>query len=173
MLGLGKSVALNDLIQTDGGFDKTFGFDSDDGGWGAFNGTIRQIASHTPSSDTEKTGVLEVTDGANSVTCSISLDFSILTDFDNSQALYYEIVFSVPTAGDFTGIQKVLYGASGSEVSHTSPVPTQDVWTTIDGELATVGTSDEVVIFFNPTSSVSDGSKIYIDSLRFSHTDFR
>lgn len=181
MLGLGNTLSKtsNSVIPGAGGspppvgFDKTFSFASTIEDWSSFNGTLAQIASHTPSSDVEKTGILEVTDGSGTITCSISLDFSTLTDFDNTQALYYEIVFSVPTLGDFTGIQKVLYGSGGSEVSHTSPTPTENVWTTINGGLTTAGSSDEIVIFFTPTSSVAFGSKIYIDSMRFSHTDFR
>lgn len=181
MLGLGNTLGKSSSAFVPGsggspppvGFDKTFSFASTVEGWSSFNGTLAQIASHTPSSDIQKTGILEVTDGSGAITCSISLDFTALTDFDNTQALYYEIVFSVPTLGDFTGIQKILYGAGGSEVSHTSPVPTQNVWTTINGALTTVGSSNEIVIFFTPTSGVAFGSKLYIDSMRFSHTDFR
>ena len=155
------------------GDEQTWSFSSDAEGWSIFNGSLSILSSHTPSSDTSKSGILEVTDSSSSITCSISLDFSTLTWFDNTQPLYYEIVFSVPSAGDFTGVQKVLYGNGGSEVFHTSPAPTQDVWTTINGELTTVGSSDEIVIFFTPTTSVSNTSKIYIDSIKFSHTDFR
>ena len=175
MLGLGNTLGRQStpLSSAPVGFDKTFSFASDTEDWQIFNGSLSRAAYHDPTSDIAKQGVLVVTDGSGAVTCSISLDFSTLTDFDNTQALYYEIVFSVPTLGDFTGVQKVLYGPGGSQVSHTSPIPTENVWTTINGELTTAGSSDEIVIFFTPTSSVASGSKIYIDSMRFSHTDFR
>lgn len=188
MLGLGNTLSKtsNSVIPGAGsvtpgaggspppvGFDKTWNFDSDTEAWQIFNGSLSWGSYHDPTSDIAKQGILVVTDGSGTITCSISLDFSTLTDFDNTQALYYEIVFSVPTLGDFTGIQKVLYGSGGSEVSHTFPTPTENVWTTINGELTTAGSSDEIVIFFTPTSGVAFGSKIYIDSMRFSHTDFR
>jgi hypothetical protein len=178
MLGLGKGLGKQDSSSLPGtggspapSLLKHFTFDSDTESWGVFNGTIAWLFSHTPSSDTQKTGILSVTDGSGSITCSISFDFAGFTGYDNTQPMYYEIVFSVPTLGDFTGIQKVLYGAGGSEVTHSSA--TQNEWTTINGALASSGTSDEIVIFFTPTSGVAGGSKLYIDSIKFSHTDFR
>lgn len=178
MLGLGKGLGKQASISVPGtggspapSLLKHFTFDSNTEGWSVFNGTVAWLPFHTPSSDTQKTGILEVTDGSGSITCSISFDFNGFAGYDNTQPMYYEIVFSVPTAGDFTGIQKVLYGAGGSEVSHG--VVTQNIWTTIDGELASSGTSDEIVVFFTPTSGVALGSKLYIDSIKFSHTDFR
>jgi len=175
MLGLGKALgkqASSSLPGTgDSSLLKHFTFDSDTESWNAFNGTIAWTESHTPSSDTQKTGILSVTDGSATITCTISFDFDGFIGYDNTQPMYYEIVFSIPTLGDFTGIQKVLYGADGSEETHG--VVTQDEWVTINGELASSGTSDEIVIYFTPTSGVASGSKLYIDSIKFSHTDFR
>ena len=90
MLGLGNTLSKtsNSVIPGAGGspppvgFDKTFSFASTIEDWSSFNGTLAQIASHTPSSDVEKTGILEVTDGSGTITCSISLDFSTPPDRD-------------------------------------------------------------------------------------------
>lgn len=173
MLGLGNSLGKQStpLSSAPVGFDKTFSFDSDLEGWAVYTGVGTHIASYTPSSDSEKTGIVQMASNGTSFSPSISLDFSTLSDFDNSLPLYYSIVFSVSSSSDFTGIRQVLYGTGGSTSSHSAA--TSDEWVEITGALASVGSSDDIVVYTGPSSGVTVGHVMHIDSMRFSHTDFR
>jgi hypothetical protein len=179
MLGLGNTLSTQStpLSSAPVGFDKTWSFDSDTEGWIGLNSSIISYsASHTPSSDVEKTGILVVTEANKSQDQGFVFDLSTLAseNFDNTQAVYYQIVYSLPSTGEFTALDKVKYGSDGSFVDHTNEtVFNWDSWVTVTGELLNSGSNDLFSVEFDPFASSNLGDKIYVDSVRISHTDFR
>lgn len=181
MLGLGNSLGKQStpLSSAPVGFDQIWSFDSDREGWLTdLNGSLSHQASYTPSSDSEKTGILVVTRTNNSNTTTLYFDLSTLPDYDSTSALYYEIVYSIPSANPtgstYTGFDDVSYGLGGSSYTHSETNSVFDQWVTVNGALATRGTNDLFFFSFSPASfTFVSGAKVFIDSIRVSHTDFR
>jgi len=188
MLGLGNSLGKASSNITPGsggsppplGFDKTWSFDESTESWLTdLNGALSHQASYTPSSDSEKTGILVVTRQNNSNATTLYFDLSTLPDYDSTSALYYEIVYSIPSANPtgitYTGFDDVFYGTSGSSYNHSSETLFDfNNWVTVNGALATRGSNDLFIFDFDPPSfTFVSGAKVFIDSIRVSHTDFR
>jgi len=187
MLGLGNSLGKASSNITPGsggsppplGFDKTWSFDENTEGWlTSINGALSHQASYTPLSDSEKTGILVVTRTNNSFSTTLYFDLSTLPDYDSTSALYYEIVYSIPSANPtgitYTGFDDVFYGAGGDTYSHNETTFIFDEWVTVNGALATRGSNDNFFFDFNPAAfNFVSGAKVFIDSIRVSHTDFR
>ena len=182
MLGLGNSLGKQStpLSSAPVGFDKTWSFDSDVEGWQAnVNGTVAHQASYTPSSDTEKTGILTIERTNNSSESTLIFDLSALTDYDSSSVLYYEITYSIPqnnpSSITYTGLNRVRYGATGFFDDYSAVNPqTFDTWITVDGDLNPGGLDDTLYIGWDPFFfTFVSGAKVFIDSIRVSHTDFR
>jgi len=186
MLGLGKTI--NNLSFVGGSaalasLDKTFSFDSDLEGWsrGVFapNANVSHQASYTPSNDSEKTGILVIQRENNNNQSFINFDLSSLSGYDSSLVLYYELVYSIPQANPsgitYTGLDKVQNGSGGSFDDYTSVnSQTFNTWITVSGDLDAGGIDDLMYIKFDPGSfTFVSGAKIFIDSIRVSHTDFR
>jgi hypothetical protein len=156
------------------GFDHTWNFTSSTESWQTYSGgVLSQLSSYTPSSDSAASGVLKLTDGHPSVNPTMVFDLSTLSNYDNTQPLYYRIVFSIPSGSDVQNIDDIIYGNGGSSDSYVTETLTKDTWVTVEGELLNSGSNDDFFIdfYFNPTSS--QGDSIYFDSIRVSHTDFR
>lgn len=154
------------------GLDKTWSFDSSIESWvNNYASSDQWIASHTPSNDVQKTGIYEITSTSNSFDTSFFFDLSTLPDYESGSTIYYEITYSVPTAGNFTGLDKIIYGASGSFDSYfSSHSQIYDTWITISGDLDhTTGATLLIIEMIG----FGVGSKAYFDSIRVSHTDFR
>ena len=188
MLGLGNSLGKTSSNITPGaggsppplGLDKTWSFDSDVEGWQASgNGTVAYQASYTPSSDTEKTGILTIERTNNSSESTLIFDLSALTDYDSSSVLYYEITYSIPqnnpSSITYTGLNRVRYGATGFYDDYSAVnSQTFNTWITVDGDLNPGGLDDTLYISWDPSSFIFvSGAKVFIDSIRVSHTDFR
>tara|TARA_R110002072_G_scaffold22204_6_gene77751 strand:- start:1367 stop:1924 length:558 start_codon:yes stop_codon:yes gene_type:complete len=185
MLGLGNSISNSSFIEasSSSSFDKTFSFDSNVEGWSrgdfAQNAVVSQQASHTPSNDSEKTGILVIQRENNSNKTYIDLDLSSLSGYDSSSVLYYELVYSIPSANPsgitYTGLDKVQNGSNGSSDDYTAVNPlTFNTWITVNGDLDAGGVDDLLSISFDPFSfTFVSGAKIFIDRIRVSHTDFR
>ena len=185
MLGLGTGVNKGGFVGGGGSssFDKTFSFDSNVEGWsrGDFvqNAAISQQASYTPSNDSEKTGILVIQRENNSNKTYIDLDLSSLSGYDSSSVLYYELVYSIPQSNPsgitYTGLDKVQNGSAGSSDDYTAVnSQTFNTWITVNGDLDAGGNDDIMYITFDPTTfTFVSGAKIFIDSIRISHTDFR
>lgn len=177
MLGLGNTLSRQStpLSSAPVGFDKTWSFDSDTESWAASGAVLDFLSSFTPSSATAKTGILRVQDTTTGAVNTVAyVDLSAFTGqgYDNTQTLYYSIVYSVVSGTSFTSIESVIYGTSGSSVSHFSTA-TPDQWNTASGALTTVGSNDFFQIKFQMNPVSSTGEYAYIDSVRVSHTDFR
>lgn len=180
MLGLGNSLGKQStpLSSAPVGFDKTWSFDSDVEGWQASgNGTVAHQASYTPSSDTEKTGILTIERTDNSSVSTLIFDLSTLTGYDSSSVLYYNMVYSIPqnnpTDTTFTGLGRVRNGATGDFNTHLIVSHTFNRWITVNGELDPGGTNDILYITWDPSSfAFVSGAKVFIDSIRVSHTNF-
>jgi len=185
MLGLGNSISNSSFIEASSSslFDKTFSFDSNVEGWsrGDFvqNAAVSQQASHTPSNDSEKTGILVIQRENNNNRSYINLDLSSLSGYDSSSVLYYELVYSIPQANPsgitYTGLDEVQNGTSGSSDDYSNVnSQTFNTWITVNGDLDAGGNDDIMKISFDPsTFTFVSGAKIFIDSIRVSHTDFR
>lgn len=182
MLGLGNTLGRQStpLSSAPAGFDKTWSFDSDTESWGVANASLSYQASYTPSSDTEKTGILVVERTNTSFETVLTFDLSSLPDYDSSSVLYYEIVYSIPqvnpSATTYTGLNRVIYGGGGNYDDYTGiNSQTFNTWITVNGDLnPPAGTGDSIIITWDPSSfTFVAGAKIFIDSIRVSHTDFR
>ena len=180
MLGLGNSLGKQStpLSSAPVGFDKTWSFDSDVEGWQASgNGTVAHQASYTPSSDTEKTGIFTIERTDNSSISTLIFDLSTLTGYDSSSVLYYNIVYSIPqnnpTDTTFTGLDKVRNGATGDFDDYLVASHTFNRWNDVYGSLNPGGTNDILYITWDPPSfAFVSGAKVFIDSIRVSHTNF-
>jgi len=187
MLGLGNSLGKTSSNITPGsggsppplGLDKTWSFDENTESWLTdLNGTLSHQASYTPSSDSEKTGILVVTRTNNSFSTTLYFDLSTLPDYDSTSALYYEVVYSIPSANPtgitYTGFDDVFYGSGGDSYTHSETLFVFNQWVTVSGSLATSGSNDLFIFDFDPPSfTFVSGAKVFIDSIRVSHTDFR
>lgn len=172
-------LMVNDTAGSSGtppptGLDKTWNFTSSTESWQTYSGgVLTQLSSYTPSSDSTANGILKLTDGHPSVNPTMVFDLSTLTGYDNTQPLYYRIVYSIPSGTDIQNIDDIIYGNGGSSDSYSTISLTKDTWVTVEGELLNSGSNDDFFIdfYFNPVSS--QGDSVYFDSIRVSHTDFR
>lgn len=176
MLGLGNTLGRQStsLSSAPVGFDKTWSFDADVEGWVGSGVSIDFLSSFTPSGDTAKTGILRVQDTTTGSFPIVYVDLSAFTGigYDNTQPLYYSVVYSVASTTSFVSIYSVTYGTGGSSVGHlSSAIP--DQWNTASGALTTVGSNDLLQIRFQTSPTTTTGEYAHIDSVRVSHTDFR
>lgn len=182
MLGLGNTLSTQStpLSSAPVGFDKTWNFDSDTESWTANNANLSYQASYTPPSDTEKTGILVIERTNTSFETALTFVLSALPDYDSSSVLYYEIVYSIPqinpSGTTYTGLDRVTYGGGGAYDSYfATHNQIFNTWITLNGDLSPpAGTGDALIITWDPTTfTFVTGAKIFIDSIRVSHTDFR
>ena len=182
MLGLGNTLSTQStpLSSAPVGFDKTWNFDSDTESWTANNANLSYQASYTPPSDTEKTGILVIERTNASFETSLSFVLNALPDYDSSSVLYYEIVYSIPQINPsgitYTGLNRVWYGGGGNYDDYTGiNSQTFNTWITVNGDLSPpAGAGDALILTWDPSSFIYvAGAKIFIDSIRVSHTDFR
>ena len=185
MLGLGTLINRAGFVGggASSSFDKTFSFDSNVEGWTRTefgpNANVSHQASYTPSNDSEKTGILVIQRENNGNQSRISFDLSSLSGYNSSSVLYYELVYSIPQANPsgttYTGLDKVLNGNGGSSDDYSAVnSQTFNTWITVNGDLDAGGSDDIMIISFDPSSfTFVSGAKVFIDSIRVSHTDFR
>lgn len=173
MLGLGNSLQTQSVPSSGVPvFDKTWSFDNDIEGWSAQNMTLDFISSFTPSSSTERTGILRAEDTTSLSNVYLQLDLSSFDDYDSSETLYYSISYSVSSTTDIIGISSVRWGAGGSSKSHANEA-TADEWSEASGALATSGSNDFLFINIQTAPVITTGEYVHIDYIRASHVDFR
>lgn len=155
-------------------FDRTWVFNTGIENWSARFGLVSQISTYTPSSDTQKAGILVLTRNSTSFNPQLEFDLSGLIDYDNTQTLYYEITYSLPSSGLNTGLNRFQWGNGGSYDDYsTVNSGTYNTWITVDGALTYSGSDDRLYITFDPVSTATVPQYAYIDSIRVSHYDFR
>lgn len=155
-------------------FNKVWTFASSTESWTGYFATVSQIASYTPSSDTAKTGILVHTRNSASFTPQLRFNLASLSEYDNTETLYYRIVYSVPSSGQTTGLNRITWGNGGSYDDYSAVnSQTYDTWITVEGDLSYTGSDDILYINWDPPATSTVPHSVYIDSIRVSHVDFR
>lgn len=164
------TIKMGDFVP----MDKTWNFASTVEEWENFYSSVSQITTYTPSSDSAASGILQITKTSTGFGAQAKFDLTKLINYDNSETLYYRVVYSVPSTGEITGLDRVTWGNNGSFDDYTATLGgSYNTWITVEGALTYSGSDNDLYLRFDPNTTNDTGDSIYIDSIRVSHLDFR